>query len=136
MIESTQHNRSRASRRRRRPAGRGGYAMASVMIFLGVMLAFIGISQRRISSALRLERARLQAEFRDESAMQALADGIRLLETGFPPTNPYVCRATVSTSRGPQSFDLTFTAIGPDQWTVVVGAPSAFAPRMPSSFAD
>lgn len=124
------------TRRHDRKRDRRGYALASVMIFLGVMLTFIAIGQRQLSSALRLERARAEAEFRDEGALQALAQGLRLLETGLPPSDPYVCRTDITTSRGVLTFDVNFSSDGLNNWTVTVAPGSTFTPDMPASFAD
>ncbi len=41
-----------------------------------------------------------------------------LLETGYPPTNPYVCGVTIDTSTGPSAFTVTFVSQGGGNWSV------------------
>ncbi len=40
------------------------------------------------------------------------------METGLPPTNPYVCGITIDTAAGPKSFSITLSSPAVGQWTI------------------
>ena len=97
--------------------------MVLVLVFLALVLSFYSVSQRQIAAVLRTETVRTLQKQRDEGCMQALGRGLDLLETGFPPTSPYVCGVTIDTSMGPRSFTVTWTEEGTDaegkpKWSV------------------
>jgi hypothetical protein len=123
--------------RRSIPTARRGYAMAAVIIFLALMLALVAICQRELATVLRIKRARAQVEQRDEGAVDALARALQLLETGLPPSDPYVCGTDEETPVGVQSYTVTFTSTGIDQWAVAaVPTPPDQSPApMPDTFA-
>ena len=88
------------------------------------------------AAALRIEAARTLQQQRDEGAIHAVAQGLQLLETGLPPTNPYICATVISTSTGNQSFTVTFSSSVANEWTVqafptIAGPPP---PPMPPGF--
>lgn len=116
---------------------RAGYAMLLVLLFLVLMFSLMALAYGQLGAALRLETARAQQTQRDEGSLQALAKGLALLETGLPPTDPYVCGVVVTTSTGTSSFTVTFTSEGGNNWSVH-SAPTVVSENpqpMPSSFA-
>jgi hypothetical protein len=115
---------------------RRGYSMLAVLVFLAVSLMFIAVGQRRISSQLRLERARIEVEDFNEGPVQAAAKALALLETGLPPANPYECGVTLSTSTGPRSYSVRFVQSVADQWSVQVAPVDSLGslPSMPAVF--
>ena len=48
----------------------------------------------------------------------AVARGVALLESGLPPTDPYVCLAEIVTTSGVRSFKVTFETAGAGNWSV------------------
>jgi hypothetical protein len=115
---------------------RSGYAMLAVLVFLAVSLIFIGVGQRRISSQLQLERARIEVEDFNEGPAQAMAKALKLLETGVPATTPYECGVSLSTSAGVRLFSVRFTQSGTNQWSVQVAPIETMGslPSMPAVF--
>jgi len=103
---------------RRRSMLHGGYAVMLVLVFNVLFLAMLSVAYRGVASALRAESARTLQVRRDEGATAALARGLALLETGLPPSNPYLCCVTLDTSAGPRSFTVTFTLVDESTWTV------------------
>jgi hypothetical protein len=94
-----------------------------------------------MGATLRMETARTLQIQRDEGCIQAVGRGLDLLETGFPPTDPYVCGVTVDTSTGPRSFTVTFGQEGTDaegkpRWSLraVPTGPFDTPPPMPPRF--
>jgi len=112
-----------------------------VLVFLALMLSFYSVSQRQIAALLRTETVRTLQKERDEGCIQALGRGLDLLETGFPPTSPYVCGVTIETGAGPRSFTVTFGKEGTDaegkpKWSVraVPTGPLESPQPMPARF--
>jgi hypothetical protein len=87
---------------------RRGYAMMLVLVFIVLFLTFLGIAYRSVATVLRVESVHALQVQRDEGSTQALAAAVALLETGLPPTDPYVCGVTVQTSAGSRAFTVTF----------------------------
>lgn len=115
---------------------RSAYAMVAVLVALVLFLALWGIAHRQIAATLRVESAQALRTQRDEGSLHALAQALTLLETGTPPTSPYVGTATVPTSRGSLTFTVTFTVTATNAWSVHV-APAAdgvTGPALPTSF--
>jgi hypothetical protein len=116
---------------------RAGYAMLLVLLFLVLMFSLMAFAYGQLGAALRLETARAQQMQRDEGSIQALGKGLALLETGLPPTDPYVCGVAVNTSTGSSSFTVTFRSEGGNHWSVH-SAPTTASENpqpMPVSFA-
>ncbi len=116
----------------RRPA----YAMLLVLAFVLLFLALLGVAYRQMASALRVETVRSQQGVRDQGSIHALALALTLLETGQPPTSPYVCAVSVTTPAGQRSYTVTYTSQGGTDWLVSV-APTAAGdepPPMPTIF--
>jgi hypothetical protein len=116
--------------------------MVLVLVFLALVLSFYSLSQRQMAAVLRTETVRTFQTQRDEGCIRALGRGLDLLETGFPPTSPYVCGTVVDTSAGSRAFTVTFqnegtAADGKPAWSVRA-APTAVTETpepMPSRFA-
>lgn len=106
------------SRYSRHQCERAGYAMLIVLAFVTLFVSVLAIACSQLSSSILTETVRTKHLQRDEGSLHALARGLALLETGYPPSNPYVCGINVDTSLGPRAFTLTFTLDGPNQWTV------------------
>jgi hypothetical protein len=97
---------------------RPGYAMTLVLIFVLLFVAILGVGWRRLGSAVRVQSVRVGQVQRDQGSIQALGLGLGLLETGLPPTNPYVCSVSVTTSQGVSSCTVTFTQGSGNVWAV------------------
>lgn len=122
---------------RRRYAPRAGYAMLLVLAFILLFLALLGVAYRQLGAAVRIETTRVLQVQRDEGSLHALARGVALLETGLPPTSPYVGAVTITTTTGPVSYTVTFLSEGSTSWSVAV-VPTAAAenpPALPTTFA-
>ena len=117
---------------------RRGYALLTVSVFLVLMLATTGAVHRHLSSTLRIEQARVRTEQRDEALIHAVARAVALLETGTPPSTPYVCGTTIDTSQGLESITVTFTSESAEIWSVhAAPTPPAESPQpMPISFVE
>ena len=74
-----------------------------------------GARWRRRSASRRFGSTQIQC---DEGSLHALAHAIHLLETGLPPTSPYVCGVTITTCNGPCGFTVTFTSDDQTTWSV------------------
>jgi hypothetical protein len=116
---------------------RSGYAMLLVIAFLVLFLSLLSLAYSQMATALRAEAAHAQQVRRDEGSIHALARALALLETGFPPSDPYVCGVTINTSRGASSFTITFASEGANSWSVHSAPTGAIEnpPPMPSTFA-
>jgi hypothetical protein len=120
----------------RTTSNRRGISVMLVLVFLALLLTLWGISYRQIASALRIQSVRSQYALRDQGNLQALAQGLTLLQSGVPPTDPYVCATTIQMPAGTQSFTLTFSSNEPDVWTVNSTAtqPGETIEPMPDTF--
>jgi len=109
-----------------------------VLLFNVLFVALLGVAWRHTASALRLATVREKQTQRDEGCLHALALAMRRLETGLPPSTPYVCIATIDTRDGPRSFTVTFTQqTEPEKWTIHARPTAAGDPttEMPDDFA-
>jgi len=116
---------------------RRGYAMVLVMIFIALMLCMYSVAYRHVAAALRIETARTLLTQRDEGSVHALAKAVALLETGLPPSDPYVCAVIIGTSPNERSFTVTFASEGGNTWSVSA-APTQWPDEpqpMPQTFA-
>jgi hypothetical protein len=82
--------------------------MLLVLVFVVLFLALMGTAYRGVAALLRVESVRALQVQRDEGSTQAVARALALLETGVPPTDPYVCGVTIDTSTGPRALTVTF----------------------------
>ncbi|MBN1394420.1 MAG: hypothetical protein JW959_05315 [Pirellulales bacterium] len=130
------HSTGKKTRKLTRPPRRG-YALMLTMFFCLLFLVLLGVAWRGTASALRGQSIRDLQTRRDEGTIHALARAMALLETGSPPSDPYVCGVTLTTSQGEKSFTVTFTGEGENLWAVQA-APTASGEDptpMPDTFA-
>lgn len=97
---------------------RSGYAMLIVLAFVTLFFSLFALACSQLSSSILTETVRTRQLQRDEGSLQALARGLALLETGYPPASPFVCGINIDTSNGPRTFALTFTLTAANQWSV------------------
>ena len=116
---------------------RSGFAMMLVLVFIVLFLGFLGVALRQTAAALRIESVRIMQTERDEGSIHAVALGLTLLETGLPPSDPYVCGVDITTSSGVRSLTVTFASEGVGQWSVKSAATvEGDSPQsMPATFA-
>jgi hypothetical protein len=112
---------------------RGGFAMLLALVFLVLFLSLWSLAYRQVASVLRIETARSTRIRRDEGCTRAVARGLALLETGYPPTTPYSCGVTLTTSAGARDFTVTFTLEGGSNWSVAATPGTSTIP-MPAQF--
>ena len=117
---------------------RSGFAMMLVLVFIVLFLTMLGVTLRETATALRVETIRIRQVQRDEGSVHALARGLALLETGLPPSDPYICGVAIDTSTGTRFFTVTFASEGGDNWSVQSEAtPAGYSPApMPATFAQ
>ncbi len=111
-----------------------GYALIGAMMFLLiVMIMWLGVT-RQMGTYLRMEKnLQLQKSYYDDSRIRALAWGLTLLETGYPPTAPYSCKMWVGQTR----FVLTFAKTSGYRYIVTArsfGSGDISQPNAPSTF--
>jgi hypothetical protein len=97
---------------------RQGYTLLIVLGFVILFTALLSIAYQQLQSAVLVETVNEQESLRDQGSVQAVAYGLELLETGTPPSDPYVCGVTIQTTMGPHSFVVTFASNGTSGWTV------------------
>jgi hypothetical protein len=102
----------------KRRSERTGYAMLLVLVFLILMFTLLALAYGQLASAVRTEAVRAQRTQRDQGSLCAVARGLALLETGLPPTDPYICGVTITTSTGNWPFTVTFASEGTNAWSV------------------
>jgi hypothetical protein len=92
--------------------------MVLVLVFIALLLTFYSVAYRHVATAVRAEKVRLKQRHRDEGCIEAVARGLTLLETGLPPSNPYVCATTVGTPPDDCLFTVRFESEAEGVWTV------------------
>ena len=120
----------------RQHARRGGYVLPAAMFFLTVAFGMWAVLHRSAATVIRFEQARTLREGRNVFAAPAIAAGLRLLETGDPPADPYACKLPVTVDGQTRYFRLDYEQIAVGRWTVqaspttiddlAVDAPSSF----------
>lgn len=107
-----------------------------VLVFVLLMLSLFGVAYRQTASALRIAEVQMLQRYRDEGSMPAVARGLQLLESGLPPTDPFVCGIQVNTSVGSRSYALVFSSTAKNEWRVASVPVNSIAllPPIPSSF--
>ncbi len=113
-----------------------GYALVLVMVFMVLMLSLASVAYRQLAGMMCVEAVRSTHVVRDQGSLEALAMGLALLQTGNPPTNPYVCGVTLDTLTGPKAFTVTMSSATVGQWTVSSAPtqPGDAPVAMPSTF--
>ncbi len=112
---------------------RRGYAMVAVVVFVIGFLGLWTVAARQISSMLRVEQARARRIARDAAALtsrQALAQALAALESGYPPTNPYVCLVTAGGTEFAVTYQINPETEDPTDW--LVSASTTVDPGLPA----
>jgi hypothetical protein len=107
-----------------------------VVVSLVLFLALWGVTFRQTASVIRVASVQTLRLQRDQGSVQAVAYGVTLLETGLPPTSPYVGAVVIQTPTGSRSFTVTFSFESGTNWSVYA-TPTASGdnpPLLPSSF--
>jgi hypothetical protein len=120
----------------RRRNTRRGYTTVLALVLIVLLLCLWGVAYRQTAAALRMETVQSNRVQRDQGTALALAAALRLLQTGTPPTNPYIGSVTETTSSGTQSFTITFTQEGSNDWAVQASAvaPGPSVLPLPATF--
>src|SRR5690349_10893495 len=103
-------------RSRRHPSS-CGYVLPAVILFLTIAFGIWAVVFRSCASVLRVEQARSHRATRTQWSMPATAAGLRLLETGNPPTSPYDCKLAVTQDSETRYFHLTFEEVSSTRYT-------------------
>jgi hypothetical protein len=117
-------------RKAQRPPRRG-YSLMLAMVFNVLMLALLSLAYRQLGSTLRIATAWSQQVQRDEGRLRAAAQALALLETGAPPSDPYIRLVEVNTSQGPSNFVITITSTGAGLYSVQAAAAGPNDPTTP-----
>lgn len=101
---------------RKNRKNRGGYAMLIVLALVLSSTALATIQMRHLDSALRIERARIEAEEYSAGSLSVLALAIEHLQTGDPPVpvNYGYFHTVAGVSNG---YQISYAKLN-DQWTV------------------
>ena len=106
-----------------RPRRRGerGHLLVWVTVFGIFAMAYWALAFRATGDCIRMERASILRQTRDQGIARALAASIALLRTGTPGVSPYDCVVTPSDA---SACVATFTEslATPGEWTVEVRA--------------
>lgn len=103
-----------------RPDSRRGYALMLVLVFLMLLVSLLGLTYQQIAAVLRVESYRSRQTLSDQGCLGAAAQALAQLESGPPPTDPYVFAATVETSLGTRYYTVTIASEGTNLWAVQV----------------
>src|SRR5688572_27771228 len=95
----------------RRITSRRGFILPAVLLFLAIAFGMWAVLFRSAGSALRIDEARSHRAARAEWTASAVANGLRLLETGSPPSDPYVCKLSITQDAQTRWFRLTYEQI-------------------------
>ena len=110
-------NHERAGRRSQR--GEGGYVILYVTILGLLAMGLWGLAWRATHDTIRTEKFEVRRAVRSEGVAAALAEGLLLLETGRPPSDPFQCVKTVANGTDSYACTLTYTSQGDqDHWEV------------------
>jgi hypothetical protein len=107
-----------------------------VLAFLVLFFSLLALAFSQLACLIRTETVRAQTLQRDQGTIPALARGLALMETGYPPTTPYACGVTIDTPSGPIEYTVTFTSQGAGNWSVQSAPTTAeeSPPQMPLVF--
>ena len=95
-----------------------GYALPAVLMFLMLAFGVFAVIFRSSASSIRIEQARVLRQSRIEWTAPAIAQGLRLLETGAPPLENYQCIVTLTQGAQTKYFLLTFDHVSGTRWTL------------------
>jgi hypothetical protein len=97
---------------------RDGYALPATLLFLVFAFAAWSVLFRSSTSLLRIEQARVVRETRDLWTAPAMAEGLRLLQTGMSPSDPYSCKLELMRDGETKYILLNYERISTNRWTV------------------
>jgi hypothetical protein len=95
-----------------------GYVLPAAMLFLAIAFGMWAILHRNAAMSIRFEQARVLRQGRNVFAAPAIAAGLRLIQTGNPPSDPYECKLPITVDEQTRFFRLKFTDISGGRWTV------------------
>ena len=106
------------------------------MLFLSFAFGAWAIFYHTSASAIRVEEARTERDTRSTWTAPAIAQGLRLLESGPPPSDPYSCKVTVASDSDTQYILLTYDQISTGRYKITAVPTTAdnVAPSAPTSF--
>jgi hypothetical protein len=84
--------------------------MVLVVVFLVLISALLGMTFRDVAAVLRVEAARSRQVLRDEGGLKAATQGVAMLQSGPPPSDPYAVTVGVATSAGLRSYTITIAS--------------------------
>jgi hypothetical protein len=123
------------------PARRGerGQVLLLVTVLGLLAMGLWLLAWRSTHDAIRMERIAVQRAIRAGSAQAALAQGLDLLASGRPPTDPFVCQTTMTSGADSFACAVSYVSQGsPDEWLVrarlATDDEQAELPAMPGSF--
>jgi hypothetical protein len=123
---------SHASRRR------SGFALLAAVAVALLTLAAWAVAYRAMQDSIRTEGFFYARAKRDTTVTRALAQGIGLLRTGAPPSDPYQCVMTMDSGETHRPCTVTFTGLGASTWQVEshpsTDAEAASLPAAPDHF--
>jgi hypothetical protein len=115
---------------------RRGYVLPAALLFVLVAFGAWAVLFRSCATVIRVEQARSLRDTRSVWTAPAMADALRLLQTGDPPSDPYACKLALTQNGEMRYFHLNFEKIGPVRWTVTATKTDAddVAPDAPATF--
>lgn len=98
-----------------------GSALVIVTVIGLLSLGLFGLAWRGTHDAIRVESFERRRAERDESILVALADGVSLLESGRPPSDPFSALMAITGELGDYDCTVTWSSAGDlDTWDVSV----------------
>src|SRR6185369_16427313 len=91
---------------------RKGYALPAVLLFILFAFGAWAVLHRSCGSVLRVEQARTLRETRSTWSAPAMAQALRLLQTGDPPAEDYACKLALTEDGQTRYFRLAYEKIG------------------------
>ena len=123
----------------RRRRGESGSALLAVAVMGLLAMGVFALAWRSTHDAIRVERFTVLVERRAASVQTAVAQGVDLLQTGLPPTDPYLCVATIVQADQTYACTVMFSQAAPtgpwsiESWPATVDE-QATLPALPVSF--
>ena len=114
---------------------RGGFALLTVMFFLAFAFGAWAVFYHSSAAACGWKR-RAEADTRTTWTAPAIAQGLRLLQTGNPPSDPYSCKMAIASDSETHYILLTYNQISLGRYTIAATPTTADDPThaAPSTF--
>jgi hypothetical protein len=118
------------------PRVRRGYALTAVLLFVVFAFGAWAVLFHSCGSVLRVEEARALRQTRSQWTAPAMAQALRLLQTGDPPAEDYACKLALAQDGETRYFRLSYEKIAPIRWTVTAAITDAddVSPDAPATF--